>query len=62
MISTNEESVSVVNNSLVKREPGSKFPIKEKLGNKSMNERELGYIPFIGMGAFLHRNRHILPS
>ena len=62
MISTNEESFYVVDNSLVKREPGSKFLIKEKLGNKSMIERELDYILIIGMGTFLHRYRHILPS
>ena len=62
MISTNEESIVVGNRSLVKREPKIKFLIKEKLGNKSLIERDLGYIPFIGMGTFLHRNRHILPS
>ncbi len=50
------------------------FPMKERMdlleasiysrGNlaKSLIKRELGYIPFRGMGTFLHSNGHILPN
>lgn len=29
---------------------------------KSLVKKELGYIPFMGMGIFFHRNEYILPS
>ena len=62
IIYTNEERVDARNRSLVKRESRRKFMIEEKFGKRSPIKRDIRYIPFIGIGTFLHWNGYILPS